>query len=188
MASISAQLVQDSNMAAITKASQDAKNATNTTSSTGSNTSVNSFQFLQLLTQQLKYQDPTNPMDNSEMLAQEAQFSTLEQMEALQSGFSEFASIYKANSLMGQVVDIDNNGNEVTGVVEYVNFNDSTGASVTVNGKNYPLSQVKGVYQYGVKQNEEESAAEDRGIIKEALSFIGDNLGTITKKLEEYIK
>ena len=73
---------------------------------------------------QLQYQDPTNPMDNTDMLAQEAQFSTLEQMEALQSGFSEFANIYKANSLMGQVVDIDNNGSDVTGVVEYVNFNE----------------------------------------------------------------
>ena len=187
MASISAQLIQEGNMAAITKAAQEANSAT-TTSSTGSNTSVSSFQFLQLLTEQLKYQDPTNPMDNTDMLAQEAQFSTLEQMEALQSGFSEFASIYKANSLMGQVVDIDNNGNTITGVVDYVNFNDASGASVSVDGKNYPLSQVKGVYQYGIKQSESDSAAEDRSIIKDALAVIGDNLGSITKKISEYIK
>ena len=187
MASISAQLVQDSNMAAITKAAQDAANASSNTASTKDNSKVSSFEFLQLLTEQLKYQDPTNPMDNSQMLAQEAQFSTLEQMEALQSGFSEFASIYKANSLMGQVVDIDNNGNKVTGVVEYVNFNDVSGASVTVDGKNYPLSQVTGMYQYGVNQSEQDSAAEDRGIIKEALNLIGDNLGSIIKKLDKYI-
>ena len=186
MTSVAAQLVQDSNMAAITKARQESSTAGEVT--TADKKSVSSFQFLQLLTEQLKYQDPTNPMDNTDMLAQEAQFSTLEQMEALQSGFSEFASIYKANSLMGQVVDIDNNGSDVTGVVEYVNFNDSSGASVTVDGKNYPLSQVKGVYQYGIKQSDTESAAEDRGIIKEALSFIGDNLDSITKKLSEYLK
>jgi len=186
MASITAQLVQESNMATISKAQQEVNRGV--TTKTNSGTSVSSFQFLQLLTEQLKYQDPTNPMDNTDMLAQEAQFSTLEQMEALQSGFSEFASIYKANSLMGQVVDIDNNGNKVTGVVEYVNFNDTTGASVTVDGKNYPLSQVSGVYQYGVKQSDSDSAAEDRSIIKEALSVIGDNLGSITKKLTEYIK
>lgn len=186
MASISSQLVQDSNMAAITKAQQESRTS-NTTTGSSSNSSVSSFQFLQLLTEQLKYQDPTNPMDNSQMLAQEAQFSTLEQMEALQTGFSEFASIYKANSLMGQVVDIDNNGDNITGVVEYVNFNDTNGASVTVNGKNYPLSQVKGVYQYGVNQSEQDSAAEDRSIIKEALNLIGDNLGTLTKKITEYL-
>ena len=186
MASISAQLVQDSNMSAITKAAQDAKNGSNTVSSKD-NSKVSSFEFLQLLTQQLKYQDPTNPMDNSQMLAQEAQFSTLEQMEALQTGFSEFASIYKANSLMGQVVEIDNNGDTITGVVDYVNFNDVSGASVSVNGKNYPLSNVKGVYQYGIKQSDADNAAEDRSIIKETLSVIGDNIGNLTQKLIDYI-
>ncbi len=186
MASISAQLVQESNMAAITKAAQEASTSGEVTTN-NSKTSVSSFQFLQLLTEQLKYQDPTNPMDNTDMLAQEAQFSTLEQMEALQSGFSEFASIYKANSLMGQVVDIDNNGNNITGVVEYINFSDKSGASVTVDGKNYPLSQVKGVYQYGINQSESDSAAEDRNIIKEALAAIGDNLGNIVEKLTNYL-
>ena len=33
--------------------------------------------FLMLMLEQLKNQDPTNPMDNSEMLAQQAQFSQL---------------------------------------------------------------------------------------------------------------
>ena len=186
MASISAQLVQESNMSAVTKAAQEAKTASNTVNSKD-NSQVSSFEFLQLLTQQLKYQDPTNPMDNSQMLAQEAQFSTLEQMEALQSGFSEFASVYKANSLMGQVVEIDNNGDTITGVVDYVNFNDVSGASVSVDGKNYPLSDVKGVYQYGIKQSEADSAAEDRSIIKETLSVIGDNIGNLAQKLIDYI-
>lgn len=183
MPSIAQQLVEQSNMSAITQAQQKAAAGVTT-----ANKSVDSHQFLTLLTEQLKYQDPTNPMDNTDMLAQEAQFSTLEQMEALQSGFSEFASVYKANSLMGQVVDINNNGSQTTGVVEYVSFNDESGASVTVNGKNYPLSSVTGVYQYGVNQSESDSAAEDRSIIKEALSSIGDNIGNLTRKITEYIK
>ena len=186
MASVAEQLLNESNMAAITQAQQKAREGV-TVKSESSN-SVSSFEFLKLLTEQLKYQDPTNPMDNTDMLAQEAQFSTLEQMEALQSGFSEFANVYKANSLMGKLVDIDNNGKEVTGVVEYVSFNDTSGAAVTVNGNNYPLSQVKGIYPYGVDTAEQDSAAEDRGIIKEALGVIGDNLGSITKKISEYIK
>lgn len=36
--------------------------------------------FLQLLTTQLAHQDPTAPQDNAEMIAQLAQFSTLEQL------------------------------------------------------------------------------------------------------------
>ncbi len=36
--------------------------------------------FIQLLVTQMKYQDPLEPMDNSQMLAQLAQFTALEQM------------------------------------------------------------------------------------------------------------
>ena len=40
--------------------------------------------FLQLLTTQLSHQDPTNPQDNGEMIAQLAQFSSLEQLTQIQ--------------------------------------------------------------------------------------------------------
>ncbi|MCH7629234.1 flagellar hook assembly protein FlgD [Novosphingobium sp.] len=39
--------------------------------------SLGAGDFLQLLTTQLKNQDPTQPVDNSQMVAQLAQFSTL---------------------------------------------------------------------------------------------------------------
>ena len=79
--SIHEQLVMNSNYA--TQA-QVATNA-NKTATSGSSTSVSSQQFLHLLTEQLKYQDPMNPMDNSEMLAQEAQFVCFHVADA--SGF-----------------------------------------------------------------------------------------------------
>jgi flagellar hook assembly protein FlgD len=40
--------------------------------------------FLQLLTTQLSHQDPTAPQDNAEMIAQLAQFSSLEQLTQIQ--------------------------------------------------------------------------------------------------------
>jgi flagellar hook assembly protein FlgD len=40
--------------------------------------------FLQLLTTQLAHQDPTAPQDNGQMIAQLAQFSTLEQLTQIQ--------------------------------------------------------------------------------------------------------
>ena len=44
-------------------------------------------QFLQLLVTQMQYQDPTAPMDNTAMVAQLAQFSSLEDMQNLQQSF-----------------------------------------------------------------------------------------------------
>ena len=40
--------------------------------------------FLQLLTTQLAHQDPTAPQDNGQMIAQLAQFSSLEQLTQIE--------------------------------------------------------------------------------------------------------
>ncbi len=45
--------------------------------------------FLQLLVNQLRNQDPLNPVNDKEFLAQMAQFSSLEQMQNLNTGFKE---------------------------------------------------------------------------------------------------
>jgi len=52
--------------------------------------------FLKLLAAQLKYQDPMNPVDNSQFLAQTAQFTAVEQMTAL-------ADATKANMFSNQM-------------------------------------------------------------------------------------
>lgn len=137
--SVSSQIIQNSNITAQTRANQ-------TSTETKSNSSVSSQDFLYLLTQQLQYQDPMNPMDNSEMLAQEAQFATLEQMEALTSSFTQFSNVYQANSLLGQCVRVEVDGQGYVGIVEGVDFSDSSGASVFVGERYYPLSSITNVY------------------------------------------
>ena len=53
--------------------------------------------FLNLLVTQLQNQDPLQPQDNSEFLAQLAQFSSLEQLQQINSGVStltgDFSSV-----------------------------------------------------------------------------------------------
>jgi flagellar hook assembly protein FlgD len=70
----------------------DAISATGTSATTGTGTSGTSTTlstgldkdaFLQLLVAQLKYQDPTKPVDSSEFLAQTAQFTLVEKFDQL---------------------------------------------------------------------------------------------------------
>jgi flagellar basal-body rod modification protein FlgD len=51
--------------------------------------------FLSLLVTQLQNQDPTEPMDNSEFIAQLATFSSLEQLQQVNAKLSSIASYFE---------------------------------------------------------------------------------------------
>jgi flagellar basal-body rod modification protein FlgD len=64
-------------------------------------------EFLQLLTTQLKNQDPLAPVDQTQMLSQLAQFSSLEQMQNLNTTMSnsaQFSGLTQSASLIGKDV------------------------------------------------------------------------------------
>jgi flagellar basal-body rod modification protein FlgD len=58
----------------------------------GANTEMNKTQFLEMLVTQLKYQDPMNPLDNTQMVEQQAMFAELEQMMNLNENFDTFVT------------------------------------------------------------------------------------------------
>ena len=63
--------------------------------------------YMKLLITQLQNQNPLEPMDNNEMASQLAQFSSLSQLETMNSSFSEAlvtAERTYANSLIGKEV------------------------------------------------------------------------------------
>lgn len=82
--------------------------------------------FLKILIAQLQNQDPTNPMQDTEFIAQMAQFSALEQTMNLTKAFEKFAEsqnqsqLIQYNSFVGKNVqwhdlELDKSGNPVLG-------------------------------------------------------------------------
>lgn len=68
--------------------------------------------FLELMITQMNNQDPLSPQDNSEFVAQLAQFSSVEGLERLNSRFEEFSGSFMSNqalqasSLVGREVTV----------------------------------------------------------------------------------
>jgi flagellar basal-body rod modification protein FlgD len=82
--------------------------------------------FLALLVAQLRNQDPTSPMDTTEMMAQSTQLSSMEQLTAVAETSRESFALQMrvaALGLVGQEVTyVDNAGTTRTGVVSEVSF------------------------------------------------------------------
>lgn len=123
--------------------------STSTTTSSTSDVAGGSLgkdAFLQLLVTQMKYQDPLNPSSDTEYVAQLATFSQLEQMQNLNSTYSNSQAL----SLVGKTVSIlttDSAGNQkyINGAVDFVTITNGT-AKLSVNGSLYTLDQVTDVY------------------------------------------
>ena len=68
--------------------------------------------FLKLLITQLRNQDPLNPLDQNQFLAQTAQFSALEQLQGINKGIEDLkvasagSSLIQAASLLGKTVQV----------------------------------------------------------------------------------
>lgn len=110
-------------------------------------------QFLELLTTQLKNQNPMEPMDNKQFISQMAQFSSLEQMNNLNStmkGFVKAQKISQAGSLVGQKVEVLNSdtGDTITGKIEKANVTGEN-TTVTINGSQYPIANIQNVIAEG---------------------------------------
>ena len=75
-------------------------------SEVGKKSELNKDAFLSLLVTQMQYQDPLSPMDNTEYLAQLAQYSSLEQMTNVASKLGDVYSLVEnidSSVLVGQL-------------------------------------------------------------------------------------
>lgn len=83
-------------------------------------------EFLQLLLTQLQNQDPTNPVDSTQMVAQQAQIASLEQMQNLNTNFvtlMAMQSVSQSTNLIGHsVTATDSTGASLSGQVVGIKF------------------------------------------------------------------
>jgi flagellar basal-body rod modification protein FlgD len=109
--------------------------------------------YMKLLTTQLQNQNPLEPMNNNEMASQLAQFSQLQQLEAMNTNFANVLATTErtyANSLMGKEVSFpittDTGTQQATsGIVEQVQYNSDGDIFLTVGDHQVALKDVLSV-------------------------------------------
>ena len=103
-----------------TKKSTDVSNSSTATGSDSSD-NVSHEDFLQLLVTQMQNQDPLNPMQDTDMMAQFAQLQTLDNQKVMTDAMLDMRKEYAvqgASSMLGkEITSKDLDGKEVTGIV-----------------------------------------------------------------------
>jgi flagellar basal-body rod modification protein FlgD len=117
------------------------------------NTQLDKDAFMQLLVQQIRNQDPLEPVTNEDFIAQLASFSSLEEMEQLNDNVVSMVLLQQSNALLQQLTDSSaligrtitweesDGGALKSGVVQSVKI-DGGIALLKVDGEDVPLPYV----------------------------------------------
>ena len=124
-----------------------------TTQVSTSNSNLDYNDFLALLTAELKHQDPTDPLDNKDLILQLSQFSTLSSLSALNSNFESFIStntISTVNGMIGKSITYtatDDEGAEssVTGTCTGIKIATDGTVTLTVGGEDVSTSDITAI-------------------------------------------
>ncbi|MHB1230070.1 MAG: flagellar hook assembly protein FlgD [Halothiobacillus sp.] len=103
------------------------------TAAGGGTQSLDMNSFMKLLTTQLQNQDPTKPTDNSQMIAQLAQFSSLQGISQLNTTVSGFQSTLQSNQVM-QAASLVGKAAIVKGNTAYMYSTKAADGSTTPSG------------------------------------------------------
>jgi flagellar basal-body rod modification protein FlgD len=103
--------------------------------------------FMQLLVAQMRYQDPSKPVDSSQMMAQTATFTQVEKLEELAAQNAAMLVLQEASTagaMVGRTATYtDTNGGSVTGKVTAVRLAQGDQEAVAViGGKDVPVGRI----------------------------------------------
>src|SRR5918998_2095534 len=103
--------------------------------------------FLKLLVAQMKYQDPSNPVDSSQMMAQTATFTQVEKLEQIATQNAAMLVLQEASTAGAMVgrsaTYTDTDGDSVTGRISAVRLASGDQEAVAViGGKEIPVGRI----------------------------------------------
>jgi flagellar basal-body rod modification protein FlgD len=130
--------------------------------------------FLKILLTQLRYQNPLEPVKDTDFIAQMAQFSSLEQMQNMNKNLEaalQTLSLWQENSfrnsqiscaldLVGREIEYRSGEEYKTGTVEAIRVNGGI-PRLVVNDEEVYLEMVAGIKQAEIQAEIKEGATED---------------------------
>lgn len=145
-----------------------------------SQTQLGTDSFFKILSAQLQYQDPLKSADNTEYIAQMAQFSALEELQNLSNSFQQMMlrqDLIIAGQMIGNQVAVYSGDELIQGPVEGYIVAD-TGILVAINGVEYPFEKVVAVKKSAETEDVLAPIKETLLSIEEALTGAQETLGT----------
>lgn len=151
------------------------------------NSALGKDAFLKLLIAQLQNQDPTEPMDDKQFIAQMAQFSSLEQMQNMTASMDKLLESQQQSQMMNYTTfigkevkwhelteELDGEGmpiiNEGTGMINELKFVDGEPVFVLEDGKEITPGNISSVLSSGST-----SAIQDSPLVQ-ASQLIGEKI------------
>ncbi len=152
---------------------------------------MNQDMFLQLMITQLQNQDPLEPMDNSEFLAQQATFTQVNSLQEMNQKLETYgeallsinssslnsSTLNQAMNLVGKTVtatDPNNNNETITGTVDSVTIKEGS-LTFMINGKEIGSEYITGVTT-GSNSSVTTPSEEDSSLKESAKDFLSDVL------------
>ena len=122
-------------------------------------------EFMNLLLEQLKHQDPMDPMDQSEFMSQTAELTSVEKLTSIAANIEDMANNQSTDeylSLLGSTVDVYKIGESdpASGMVESVEFTED-GALINVGGQSIETDEIMEIAVPDDHAAEEETSWED---------------------------
>ena len=120
-----------------------------TSTTEAANQQYNSQLFLKLLVTQLANQDPSSPMDSSQMVQQTASLASMEQLTSLNStttSANQTQMQSTATAMLGKSVSwTDSGGVSKSGTVSSISFSSTGSPTLTIGSDTVSLSAITGV-------------------------------------------